>query len=354
MTAPPGPPVRAVLVTGFLGAGKTTAIRRWIGERPPGERWSVLVNDFGPLGVDAAAFDGVDSVDVVAVAGGCACCAAAAPLRVALGRLLRRSRPHRLVIELSGLGHPSTLVDALREAGGAALQVDGVIAVVDASRPAPWIDPGASAAHRVLAQAQLDAADVVLLNRATAGTAGAAALAGRLGDGPFGPRPVLVGTQPPGWAAVAAAIATGSACGDRPGSSGRAATAVAAGTGPVAAGTVPVAAGLPVGVAHDGERWTRISGDGAVVAWRWPATSRFDRGALVRALPQASVQAGVLRAKGVFRTEREWYLWQQVGVHADWSPSGWRRDSRVECLFPSPPAAAALSQLEQSLVSAIR
>jgi len=348
MTAPPGPAVRAVLVTGFLGAGKTTAIRRWIGERPPGERWAVLVNDFGPLGVDAAAFDGVD---VVAVAGGCACCAAAAPLRVALGRLLRRARPQRLVIELSGLGHPSTLVDALREAGGAALQVDGVIAVVDASRPAPWLDPGANPAHRALGQAQLDAADVVLLNRATDGTAGAQALAGRLGDGPFGPRPVLAGTQPPGWAAVAAVIGSAGgvagATGSRPDPADVAGAAGAAGTG-------LVAAGLPVGVAHGGDRWTRISGDGAVVAWRWPATTRFDRGALVRALPGASGQAGVLRAKGVFRTEREWYLWQQVGGQADWRPSGWRRDNRVECLFPSPPPAAALAQLEQRLVSAIR
>ena len=61
------------LITGFLGVGKTTAIRHLISQKPPDERWAVLVNEFGEVGIDGAIIEaaGTDGVSVSEIAGGC-------------------------------------------------------------------------------------------------------------------------------------------------------------------------------------------------------------------------------------------------------------------------------------------
>lgn len=100
------------LITGFLGVGKTTAIRRLLDLHPAGERWAVLVNEFGEVGVDGALLaDG--EVVVQEVAGGCLCCVAAPAFTTGLNRLIRQHRPDRLLIEPSGLGHPAQVLSTL-------------------------------------------------------------------------------------------------------------------------------------------------------------------------------------------------------------------------------------------------
>nr|HMS78560.1 GTP-binding protein [Burkholderiaceae bacterium] len=112
------PPVETVLVTGFLGAGKTTLLSGWLAERPARERWAVLVNEFGALGVDRALLGGDgasdDAVAIAEIAGGCACCAARVGFDATLTRLLRRGPWDRLLVETTGLGHPAPLADRLR------------------------------------------------------------------------------------------------------------------------------------------------------------------------------------------------------------------------------------------------
>lgn len=100
------------LIVGFLGVGKTTAIRHLLGGRPSGERWAVLVNEFGQIGVDGALLD-EEGVAIREVAGGCLCCVASVALTAGLNRLLRDARPDRLLIEPSGLGHPARLIEQL-------------------------------------------------------------------------------------------------------------------------------------------------------------------------------------------------------------------------------------------------
>lgn len=100
------------LLIGFLGAGKTTAIQSLLERRPGDERWAVLVNEFGQVGVDSALLD-QDGVALAEVAGGCMCCVTSQSMQVGLNRLLREARPQRLLIEPSGLGHPAQILETL-------------------------------------------------------------------------------------------------------------------------------------------------------------------------------------------------------------------------------------------------
>lgn len=101
------------LVTGFLGVGKTSAILHLMSQKPADEKWSVLVNEFGSVGIDGAIYK-TKEVEVKEIPGGCMCCAAGVPLQVAVNRILAETRPQRLLIEPSGLGHPKRVLDTLQ------------------------------------------------------------------------------------------------------------------------------------------------------------------------------------------------------------------------------------------------
>lgn len=104
------------MIAGPLGAGKTSLIRQLMAQRPADERWAVLINEFGQVGLDAALLTtAADGIALGEVAGGCLCCVNGAPFQVGLGRLLRQARPQRVFIEPSGLGHPAQLLRQLRE-----------------------------------------------------------------------------------------------------------------------------------------------------------------------------------------------------------------------------------------------
>ncbi len=105
------------LIGGPLGAGKTSLIRDLLAQKPAHERWAVLLNEFGQIGLDAALLStDADGVALGEVAGGCLCCVNGVPFQVGLGRLLRKAKPDRLLIEPSGLGHPLQLLAQLGEA----------------------------------------------------------------------------------------------------------------------------------------------------------------------------------------------------------------------------------------------
>ena len=89
------------IITGFLGAGKTTAILHLLQHKPANERWAVLVNEFGEIGVDGSLFQGQFSqehgVYIKEVPGGCMCCTAGLPMQIALSLLLTKAKPASLV-----------------------------------------------------------------------------------------------------------------------------------------------------------------------------------------------------------------------------------------------------------------
>ncbi|MCV6637060.1 GTP-binding protein [Candidatus Albibeggiatoa sp. nov. NOAA] len=120
------------LIIGFLGAGKTTAIRHLLTQVPDGERWGVLVNEFGEVGIDGVLLE-ADGIAVQEVAGGCLCCVAASGLEAGLNRLIQDINPNRIIIEPSGLGHPAQIIENLMSQPFAqATDLQATIGLVDA------------------------------------------------------------------------------------------------------------------------------------------------------------------------------------------------------------------------------
>lgn len=100
------------LITGFLGSGKTTSILHLLAHKDPEEKWAVLVNEFGEVGIDGALL--ADSGALLKeIPGGCMCCVNGLPMQVGLNTLLRQGKPDRLLIEPTGLGHPKQILDLL-------------------------------------------------------------------------------------------------------------------------------------------------------------------------------------------------------------------------------------------------
>jgi G3E family GTPase len=118
-------PIVTNIITGFLGAGKTTLISQLLDAKPQGETWAVLVNEFGEVGIDAALLGGeVPGIRIREVAGGCICCAAGVPTQVAINQLIAKARPDRLLIEPTGLGHPAQILKTL-----SSVHYDGVLSL---------------------------------------------------------------------------------------------------------------------------------------------------------------------------------------------------------------------------------
>ena len=128
-------PIPTIVVTGFLGSGKTTLIASLLKQRAM-DGSVVVVNELGAVGIDDAIFaETVDASNVMLLANGCLCCTAGDDLVVTLRWLTQRSpRPRRIVIETTGLADPMPVLLRLmtdtRLQG--ALSIQGIVATVDA------------------------------------------------------------------------------------------------------------------------------------------------------------------------------------------------------------------------------
>ncbi len=153
-------PVPVTILTGFLGAGKTTVLNRVLtGDH--GLRVAVLVNDFGSLNIDADLVVGVDERDVVSLANGCVCCTIRDDLVEAVANVLDRPEaPQHVVLEASGVadqaGIAMTFLDSVHRAR---LRIDSIICVIDASHVF------ASPEQEQLKLWQIACADMVVLNK---------------------------------------------------------------------------------------------------------------------------------------------------------------------------------------------
>ncbi|MCP1170709.1 cobalamin biosynthesis protein CobW [Limimaricola litoreus] len=129
--------IPATVVTGFLGAGKTTLIRHLL-ENARGKRIALVINEFGDLGVDGGILKGCGiencrDEDVVELSNGCICCTVADDFIPTMEKLLdREDKPDHIVIETSGLALPQPLIRAFNWPGiSTRVTVDGVVTVVD-------------------------------------------------------------------------------------------------------------------------------------------------------------------------------------------------------------------------------
>ena len=179
--------IPATVITGFLGAGKTTLIRNML-ENAQGRRIALIINEFGDVGVDGEILRGCGveacrDEDVIELANGCICCTVADDFVPTMKKLLDRADPpQHIVIETSGLALPQPLVRAFNWPEiKSRVTVDGVITVVDAKALAEGRfadDEEAVAAQRAadpnldhenpieeLFEDQLNCADMVILNK---------------------------------------------------------------------------------------------------------------------------------------------------------------------------------------------
>ncbi|KLK92487.1 cobalamin biosynthesis protein CobW [Microvirga vignae] len=179
--------IPCTIITGFLGAGKTTLVRHLL-ENAGGRRLAVLVNEFGDLGFDGSfiegcGIEGCTQEDIVELPNGCLCCTVADDFVPALNTLLNRPNPpEHILIETSGLALPKPLVRAFNWPDiRSRVTVDGVIAVVDGPAVASGAfadDPEALEAQRAadssvdhenpleeVFEDQLLCADLILLNK---------------------------------------------------------------------------------------------------------------------------------------------------------------------------------------------
>lgn len=101
------------LVAGFLGSGKTTFIKQLLTYKPVDQKWAVLVNESGNNPYSDQ-YEKTNNIFVSEVYGGCLCCSAGMPFRVALNNLIKQVRPDRLFIEPSGAGHLSNIKQLLQ------------------------------------------------------------------------------------------------------------------------------------------------------------------------------------------------------------------------------------------------
>jgi len=306
------------LLAGPLGAGKTSLIHHLLAQRPADERWAVLINEFGAIGLDAALLStDDDGIALGEVAGGCLCCVNGLPFQVGLSRLLRKAKPDRLLIEPSGLGHPLELLRQLREPPWA-----GVLAV----QPLVMVLDGAAlAAGAHLPDSQQDAlqsAGLLLLNKAEQLDATTKA---RI--------QTHLPTRPLRWTSQAAL-----ALADLPGFGvpvaavdlGESGAAIAVGAGldglPRASATMPQiwrTAEEPIcQIQAQPEGWS--------IGWRWHPSQTFE---LLR-VQQWLASLDWRRAKLVLQTNAGWLSGNALDsqpIH--WQRSEWRNDSRLELIF---------------------
>ena len=175
-----GARIPVTVVTGFLGAGKTTMVRHLL-STPEGAGTAVIVNEFGETGIDDALLRG--SSDNVALLGnGCLCCNVRSDLQVTLHRLVadrgRGAVPHfgRIVIETSGLADPSPILTtfATDRALGGEFHVEAVIAVIAAQSGATTIEGFAEARRQIIL------ADRIVISKTDIADEGAPAALGRM------------------------------------------------------------------------------------------------------------------------------------------------------------------------------
>ncbi len=148
--------MKTTIVTGMLGAGKTTFISNYL-DNSKG-RTVVLVNDFGDFGVDGEVLSRA-GLETIELPSGCICCTLKFDLINTLQRILKELRPDHLMIEPSGIASPSGVMEALSALG---ITSYAVITVLDASE---FLDIYLSGMYGAFFEDQIRNADLILINK---------------------------------------------------------------------------------------------------------------------------------------------------------------------------------------------
>ncbi len=121
------------IFSGFLGAGKTTLIKKLINEAYVGEKLVLVENEFGEIGIDGGFLQDA-GIEITEMNSGCICCSLTGDFRAALSEVKERFDPDRILIEPSGVGKLSDVVAAVESTDRDDMAVNGLVTVVDASK----------------------------------------------------------------------------------------------------------------------------------------------------------------------------------------------------------------------------
>ena len=297
------------ILSGFLGVGKTTAVKDLLARRADRERIAVVVNEFGTLGVDGALLSDCASCILREVPGGCVCCTAMGDLEASLEEVCDIVAPTRFVLEPTGLARPSELVDLLRGPRWAQrFDVRPVITLVD-----PQQDLAKAYAESPLFRDQVDTGDVLVVNRCDLASeeeilraeewAGALAPPKlRIARAWHGVLPDEIWDLERETPAAAPALLEAS-------------SSHAHAHGDFLEGYVGRGVAEPPERIFDAER--------LLAAFEELRSGRLTRG-------------GVARAKGLFHTTAGWRVHEIAGSRLTTAPTSWRRDSRVDVILKNP------------------
>jgi G3E family GTPase len=169
---PPAPPAQFTILTGWLGAGKTSTLNRVL-TAPHGRRIAVLVNELGRIAIDTKLIIGRGG-DVLELAGGCICCKVdlKSDLWDGIDEVIARSKPEHVILETTGIAEPAAILDNLprvRAFAAGRVLAAGVVCVVDAEAATATLD------RRPEAREQIAAADRLLLTKLDVASAAAVA-----------------------------------------------------------------------------------------------------------------------------------------------------------------------------------
>ena len=124
------------IISGFLGAGKTTLIKKLLAEAFPGEKLVLIENEFGEIGIDGG-FLKESGVQISEMSSGCICCSLVGDFNQALKDVQSQFQPDRVLIEPSGVGKLSDVIVAVENTAaetGGAMQLNSFVTVADASK----------------------------------------------------------------------------------------------------------------------------------------------------------------------------------------------------------------------------
>jgi len=329
-------PVPTNVLTGFLGVGKTTAVGHLLAHRPPGERWAVLVNEFGEIGLDGLLLeDGPiterEGIRIRELGGGCICCTLSLPLIIGVVELLREAKPHRLLIEASGVGHPAGLLETLltQDPLSRLLDVRATLCLLD---PADW--DRSEVRDLPTYQDQIALSDVVVMNKADRADAATLADFATWSRELFPPKAVTATTTQGrldlAWLDM-----------DRSPERVPLFPNAHRETEPRVDLSPPARPGRPR------RQETTIDGLWAC-GWLFDPADRFREDALLELLVGGYE---VRRLKGVFHTDGGWYTVNRSAGDVTIAPTAYRRDSRLQIFREHPPRTVA--EFETALLACL-